>query len=301
MDTTLKTIKKIINKENLKNYIIILGDSVAYSNPCPPENSIGYYMNSISKNEGKNIRIFNLAAPSMMIGDIYTMLKLLEKYDISTQNLIVDFCYWEFGVKNPVFWLTNHIKDLEPEIYKTVVLPRQKGKGNLWSNIKWRIISNLNSNISLLEYREFITFNLKKKVNYFLHEATPTVSPWYKKSSLPSIMKNPENKWFYSDNPYTFDKKNPDIYFLDKIIEMQKGKNTVFFLSAMNEKLLGDGASKLGYIQNMNKIDAYFGSKNVKFVNYNKKIDYNLFTDHVHLIPQGYKFLAGDLWKRINA
>jgi hypothetical protein len=300
INTTIQQIKSIIKKDNLKNYIIILGDSVGYSTPCLPENSIGHYMNLISKREGKDIRVFNLSVPSMMVGDIFTMIKLLDSYGISTQNLIIDFCYWEFFASKPVFWLNTNLKSLDPKEYIKMVENKKIEKDSPWVNVKNEIKNTLFTKISIIKYSEFLKVAVKKKVNFYLKEAPTPVTPWYTKKDLPATMKKPENTWYYSDKPFQLDDSNPQIYFLNKIIDMQKGKNTLIFLTAMNDKLLSGATSKPGFIENMKKIDNYFSDKDVKFVNYNKKIDYNNFSDHVHLIQEGYRILSEDLWKRIN-
>ena len=33
-----------------------------------------------------------------------------------------------------------------------------------------------------------------------------------------------------------------------------------------------------------------------EYVDYNGKIEYALFSDHIHLIPKGYEYLAEKLW-----
>lgn len=301
INTTIQQVKRTIEEENLKDYIIILGDSVGYSTPCQPENSIGHYLNLISKREGKAVRVFNLSAPSMMAGDIYTMIKLLNSYGISTQNLIIDICYWEFFVSKPVFWLNYNFKSLDYPDYKKMVEDKKKEKDSTWTEIKNDIRNTLLNKISILKYSGFVKVKVKQKVNNCLKDTKIAVAAWYTKKDLPAIMKKPENSWYYSDKAFKLDDSNSQIYFFNEIIAMQKGKNTLIFLAAMNDKLLAGAASKPGYIENMEKVNTYFSKKAVKFVDYNGKIDYNNFSDHVHLTQEGYRLLSEDLWKRINS
>ena len=299
IETTIKEIKKIIDREKLKDYVIFLGDSVGYGTPCPPENSISSCMNQIAAKEGSPLRVFNLSVPSMMFGDFFIMIKLLEEYGVSTKNLIIDFCYWDFRIKTPVFWLKHYFQDMDPENYKTMMTNVKKP--NLWNTAKDEIIHKATTGIAMLEYREYVIYSMKNRLNIAFGDNVAVIKPWYTKDFLPAEMKKDENSWYYTDKPFDMDEAdNPQVYFLNKIIEVQKGRNTIIFMAAMNDKLLQEGTSKPGYIENMKKIDKAFGNKAVKYVNYNKKIDYNLFSDHVHLIPAGYKALAEDLWKRIN-
>ncbi len=301
INITIQEIKKTIRKEQLKDYIILLGDSVGYGTPCPPESTITSYMNAIAKREGKAVRVFNLAAPSMMAGDIYIVIKLLNDNGISTQNLIIDLPYWEFYAKNPVFWLKNNFKKVDPKDYKKVADSGKMKAYDTWGSIKTEIKRFLYTDVSIVKYSQFINLAFKRKGNSVLRENKAVVAPWYTKKDLPAIMKKPENLWYYASSPFVMDDSNFQVYFFKKIMELQKGKNTLFFLTAMNDKLLGSATSVPGYVDNMKKIDGFFTNKGVKYINYNKKIGYNLFSDHVHLIQDGYRFLAEDLWKRINS
>lgn len=96
------------------------------------------------------------------------------------------------------------------------------------------------------------------------------------------------------------DESRAQIYFINKIIEHQEGKNTLVFLAAYNRELLKEETSKYGYNNNLEKLKEYFKSKDVIYVDYDKKIDYNLYADFVHLIPEGYKVLSDDLWEKVR-
>ena len=83
----LETIKRQIDRDNIEDYILIIGDSVAYSSPGKDNQSIGYYMEDQFKTTNKDIHVFNLSLPSNQTGDIYTILLMLDQYNISNVKI----------------------------------------------------------------------------------------------------------------------------------------------------------------------------------------------------------------------
>jgi hypothetical protein len=299
-EITIQEVQKIIKREKIKNYAIILGDSVGYSSPCQPENSLAYYLNNLAAKEGSDFKVFNLSAPSFVAGDMYTAIKLLDEYGISTRNLIINLCYWDFRVSCPTFWLKGYMRYYDPEGYDFMTRNLPRKDLGFFDEYKWNFTRSIFTNLSLFRYREFFSYSFKRRLNYTIGQKFPTdVRPWYEKSSLKDSIFQKANRWYYSDEPFTLDDGKVQVEYLDKIIQHQKGKNTLVFLAAMNDKLLGNETEKQGYIDNMKRIDDYFGKKDVAYINYNGKIDYNLFSDHVHLIEAGYRFLAENLWSNM--
>lgn len=301
IEPTVKAIKAIIEKENLKNYIIFIGDSVGYGTPCPPDKTMSAYMNNIAKKENSSLRVFNVGVPSTMFGDFYTIIKLLNKYDISTQNLIINFSYWEINAKTPTFWFKHYLKELDTQSYKKMVETVHIKEDSLWQNMKSEIYHFANKNVAMIGYSGFITNKIKNKANSLLKQQTVSLKVWSQKPELPDTMHQPANRWYYSDGEFDLSKDRPQIYFLDKIVEIQKGKNTLFFLNATNNALLPEATAKEGFQNNLAAINKCFSDRNLNFVDYNNKVDYTYFSDQVHLLPEGYKFIAEDLWKRIHA
>ncbi len=313
IEAVVKEIKDTIREKKLLRYAVILGDSVGYSTPCPSEASIGYYLNEISKREGSDIYFFNLSMPSMMGGDIYTMVKLLHKYGISTDNLIINLIYPGFIKGEPynssIFWMKDFLKDVDFQVFKEVYYGFYPVRNSDLQEAKAAIKHKINTSVPIFMYKDYL-FNksyleaLDRKAAHFFGQplteiASEPIRPWYEKDFLYDLMKHEDNSYIYTDKPFIMTDKNPQIYFLNKIIELQKGKNTVFFLAAMNDELLADEVNKIGYKENMQRINDFFEDKSVKFINYNGRIDYNLFSDFIHLIEDGYKYLAEDLWTRI--
>ena len=75
----LQKIKQEIKKEHLEEYYVIIGDSVAWSSPGASRDSLAPLMEEIARKQGKDTRIFNLGMPSLQAGDIYTLLKLMDR------------------------------------------------------------------------------------------------------------------------------------------------------------------------------------------------------------------------------
>jgi hypothetical protein len=301
IDATVKAIKSTIKKDKLKNYIIMVGDSVGYGTPCPPENTMSAYMNEIAKKENSDIRVFNIGVPSTMFGDFYTIIKLLNSYDISTHNLIINFSYWEINAKTPTYWFRHYLKELDNESYtKMVELGHIKELSTL-QNIKSEIYHFANKNVDIIGYSSFITNKIKCDTNAILGQPTTELKVWSEKSQrLTKTLNLPENRWYYSDKTFNLSESSPQIYFLNKITELQKGKNTLFFLNAMNDEILAGATEKEGFKNNLAAIGKCFSDRGLNFIDYNKKVDYKYFSDFVHLLPDGYKFMAQDLWHRIQ-
>jgi len=302
IEATVKAMKSTIEKDKLENYIIFIGDSVGYGTPGPPEKTMSAYMNNIAKKEGSPIRVLNIGIPSTMFGDFYTIIKLLNKYDISTQNLIINFSYWEINAKTPAYWFKHYLKELDYESYKKMVETGAIKEESTWQNIKSELYHFANKNIDIIGYSGFISNKIKNKTNIALDQPTSALKVWSnKKTTLIKTINLPENRWYYTDKAFVLNDNSTQIYFLNKIAEIQKGKNTLFFLNAMNDELLAGATYKEGFQNNLTTISKCFSDRGLKFIDYNQKVDYTYFSDFVHLLPDGYKFMAEDLWKRIHA
>lgn len=299
-EATLRSLKEIISQQKLDEYYIFIGDSVGYGTPCPPDKTIASYMNTLSKSQNKPIKVFNLALPSTMFGDFYVMLLLFDKYGISTDHLILNFSYWEINNRNPAYWFKEYLKAYDRENYDKMVERGAIKDESVWVNARAGINRFLNNNINIIGYSGFTSNKIKMLTNKYLKEPQAALSVWSSKPYVVETIKKPENKWYYSDNPFDFTENSIQLFFLNKIFERQKNKDTIYILNAMNNQLLPEDTSKQGYQDNIKAIEKYFGDRKQNFVNYNGKVDYKLFSDHVHLLPEGYKFIAQDLLTRIE-
>ena len=173
-------------------------------------------------------------------------------------------------------------------------------KESIWQSIKSQIQHWANNNIYLINYSGFTVNKIKSKVNQLMREPVTQLKVWKSKPYVIESMKKQENRWYFSDAQYNFSETSSQLYFMNKIAEHQKGKNTIYFMTALNKELLPVETSKPGLKKNVKSINKYFEDKKLNYVNYEDKIDYSFFSDHVHLLPEGYKLVAGDLWNRFN-
>lgn len=299
IEPTVKAIKDIINKQNLKEYIIFVGDSVGYGTPCPPDKTMSSYMNVLAVKENSGLRVFNLGIPSSMFGDFYAVLLLLDKYGISTDNLILNFSYWEINAKTPAYWLKHYLKDLDRESYKAMVSRGHIKEESPLTAAKAELHHGLNSYFAAIGYSGFISNKIRLNANVLLNQPKSEIMVWNKKPKLPRTLNLPENRWYYSDKTFNLSESSPQIYFLNKIAEHQKEKNTLYFMNAMNDRLLNGATERPGFQDNLSRISQCFMDRGLNYIDYNKKVNYEYFSDHVHLLPEGYEFMAQDLWKKI--
>ncbi|MTI46712.1 hypothetical protein [Sporosalibacterium faouarense] len=308
IEAVLENIKDTIKREKLDNYVIILGDSVGYSNPGPSDASLAYYFDKRAVEEDKKFRTFNLSMPAMQTGDIYTVLLKLKEYEISTDHVIINLIYSGFVERDPtppiVYWLQDQLKELDKEAF--MVARPYYNYDKKWydidfKNLKNEVVEFGYENISIFKYKDYVQLYLKNiYAKLRSKDVVTTVQPWTEKSFLVDLLQEPMYQKQFSDKPFVMDDSNPNIYFLDKIIEKQKGKDTLIFMAGINEELLKNNVESQDFQENLKRVNRYFEKKEVNYIDYNGKIDTTWFSDHVHLTPNGYKHLADSLWKRIS-
>jgi len=309
IEAVLQEIKTTIANEKLDDYVVILGDSVSYSSPGSSNTSIGYYINEIAKNEEKKFRIFNLAMPSMQVGDIYTLLLKMDQYGISRDNVIINVLYAGFVERTPnppsVFWFDKQLKDTDPVAYKDVYIRDNNDDKELSQIVvlTQNIKDKLYENIPLFKYKDYLQVYVKNQLQRLKGQvvyASDQVQPWYEKPFLKDLLGEYQYQVGLNPTPFIMDNTNPQIYFLDKIIKLQEDKNTLVYLAPVNEELVGEYLDKENYFKNVKTIDEYFSQKSVEYINYYGKIPFDLFSDQVHYTSDGYEYLAGLLWDQIT-
>jgi hypothetical protein len=311
IDVILDQIDIQINRENLQNYIIILGDSIAYSGPGNASQSIGFYMQELAREASPDhpCRIFNLSMPAMQTGDIYTMLLKLDQHHISTDNIILNIQYSGFVARKPsppsVFWLRNDLKALDKESFYRVLANLKANKYNDQTNLVSSAHQLVLANVVMFRYSAFIKKGLENAYREVsgakpIDDALGDARPWFEKKGLRQFLQKPEYQMGFSSKAFDMSINNPQIYFLDKIIAHQKNKHTLIFLAAANQTLMRDEVMAPGYIKNLQQIDYYFQMQPVGYLNLQGKINPNFFSDHLHLTAVGYRELAQLLWNNFK-
>lgn len=299
IDVALKAIKRIIKKEAPRDYIIFLGDSVGYGRPDSSKLSVTYFLNELAKSNKKDFLIFNLSIPAMQTGDYYTILLMLDKYGISHENVILDISYMGFSIKETndpyeaVYWFNDELLEYG---FKTWY----KSDKSLLDKTKSKIAGS----ISVFQYRNYIQYYFETIIEDKIiksEENDEPVLPWCENPFVVNeIIHDPFVKKSVSDAPIKMDSSNPQVYFLDLIIKMQKDKNLFVYLSPSNHGLLKEDVAKEGYRENLERISQYFKDADVKYTDCHFEIEDKYFSDHIHLTPSGYKKLAHFLWDDVS-
>lgn len=302
-DVVLEQVGQEIRREKLADYLVILGDSVGYSGPGGPEQSLGYYLETISREQGHPMRVFNLSMPAMQAGDIYTAFLKLHEHGISTRHVAINIIYGGFVARKPdppaATWLQDDLRRLDPEAY-AYALPSLKANGRVkpLTYADWfrRVIY---PRIPVLRYRDFLRAAIDRYIPGLGPDEVIDTRPWSEKPGLPELLQAREYQRLFDDTPFVMDETNPQVYFTNRLIARARaeGSDLIFFLTPANSELMQANVAKPGYSANLRRIDEFFTARPVRFVNLEGQISPRLFADHLHLVPEGYRLMASLLWR----
>jgi len=303
---TLDLIARDIKDKGLDDYVILLGDSVAYSGPGGPLQAVSRYMDDIAREEDLP-PVYNLAIPAAQMGDFYTILLMLDERGISTGHVILNLIYGGFVLRDPdppiVYWLEHDLERLDPAAFAEISdeLLRSRENKDRPDPIDLFIEYRVYSKAPVLKYRDFI----RKAVEYRLGTASLALGdarPWYEKEGLAEILKDPMYQRFYDPTPLILDESNLNVLFLDKIALHQAGKDLTVFMSPLNKDLMTEEASDPGYVANAAELRRFLETMaetlGFTYTDLTYSIPPNLFSDHVHLTWEGYMKLADLLWRQ---
>lgn len=302
IDLVLDQIERQIERQDLQEYVILLGDSVGYSGPGGPDQSIGVQMEQISREQGQPLTVFNLALPAMQTGDMYVLLLKLQQRGIATDRVVINLIYAGWVARTPsppiAFWLADDLRQLDPaswERFRNHLALNQRVHTE--ESLSRLFDQHVAPHISLLAYRPVLKAQLMKRINATVKEVYDT-RPWTEKPELPGIMAGYMYQNALNPAPFDMTEQNPQIYFLEKIIALTGETPPLFFLSPTNQELMKANVSQQGYQENLARIDAWFQGRPVTYLDLEHALEHRLFTDHLHLTPEGYKILAGLLVKQ---
>lgn len=282
-----------------QEYVILLGDSVTYSGPGTPEESIGHYLEQWSRERGRPLRVYNFAQPGMMGADTYAQVLMLAEHRIPLDRVVINQVYSHFAPRppgEPIFgWLGDELYRLDRAAWQLAggtqahVPPltrwvRERAVG--WNKI-W-------------QYRDI----LRTHLNRFDPVAAPgevrDVRPWYqKREALEQQMDNIMYQRFVDPRPLDLGPGSAHAQMLERTVDRLQGARVLFWFSPVNHALLGKWTDKPGYRANRNRIDAWFEARPVTYLNLEHAVASDLFTDHVHLLPEGYRQVAATLGARL--
>ncbi len=306
IDVILDQIQRQIKKQDLQDYIIILGDSVAHSGPGPADQSVGARLQEYYRQQGRDRPVFNLAMPAMQVGDIYTMLLKLDEHGISTDNLIINVIYAGFAERNPgpstVFWLQKDLARLDPASFDHIEAQLQASGSLPREEPAQKLNKLITQRLEVYRYKDFIKADLQKRMgtNRKAENGLGDPRPWYEKEGLKKLLDTPDYHNAFAVKPFDMSSRNPQIYFLNKIIEHQRHKETLVFMAAVNPELMPQ-VNQPGYQANLQAVRNYFAAHSVRYIDFHGSIDQRRFSDHVHLIGPGYSLVARRLGEDFSA
>ncbi|RIX51538.1 hypothetical protein D3P08_16665 [Paenibacillus nanensis] len=304
IEVVIEEIAKTIKRDKLTDYAILIGNSVAWGTNESSEHSLGRYLSDqAAASETEPLQaVFNLSAPSIMAGDAYTLLLMLEDHGIKTDNVFIGLSYSAFVEPKPgprqVFWLGDFLREQDPEAFADVLPHLQQNQYEYvtgWDRFEENMIDTLFRSIPVVKYKEVIPAYLEQKKAGTDLLGDPR--PWNQKQFAESWLTDPQYLSFFDPAPFDMSESNWGVYFMNKIIEHQEGKRLLVFVSGGNGELSKKEVTNPGYIENMAKIEDYFTSKKVPHLMMQDLIQPDHFTDHVHLTKEGNEELAGFIWQ----
>jgi hypothetical protein len=304
IEVVIEEMAATIEKEGLTDYAILIGNSVAWGTNESSEHSLGRYLSdqaTSAEGEDKLQAVFNLSAPSIMAGDAYTLLLMMEDRGIKTDNVMIGLSYSAFVEPNPgprqVFWLGDYLRKQDPEAFEDVLPHLQANyfeyeKG--WKYAEEKALEALIHRIPVVKYKEVIPayWEQKKAGTDLLGDPRA----WNEKQFSEKWLTDPSYLSFFDPAPFDMSENNWGVYFMNKIAELQQGKRLLVFVSGGNGELSKKEVTNPGYAANTAAIEKYLQELGSPYLIMQDRIDPNLFTDHVHLTKEGNKLLARFVW-----
>jgi hypothetical protein len=290
-----------IRRNPSQDYIILLGDSVTYSGPGGPEQSIGFYLENWMREHGQPVRVYNLAQPAMLGADVYATLLLLKEHGIPLHRVVLNQLYSDFykhPADVPLFsWMGDDLHRLDPQAWELAHGPAAAPAS--WQS---RLRQAMLSHVTLWRYRDVLRFQLNRVLPVAASAEVKDTRPWTAKQAwLTKLMEDPMYQRFVDPRPLDLTTENPQVVLLRKMIREMDGARVLIWWSPLNQELMKPWVSKPEYQANAQRLDAFFASLPVDYVNLESAMPSDLFTDHVHLTPDGYRDLAAMLGQRLLA
>lgn len=296
LDRAIVQIANEIKANPAQEYVVLLGDSVTYSGPGAPEQSIGYYLEEWSRNQGRPVKVYTLAEPGMMPGDFYTVLLMLRAHNIPLQKVAINSIIAHFAKHAPTEalfgWLGEELRRRDHEAW--VQAGGERARQPSWTK---RFREAVLRPVTLWEYRDVIRYHLGLGTTAEVADTRP----WTEKPTLKELMRKPLYQRMVEPKPLDMTAKNPTVYLWEKILTNLKatGTDVLVYTSPVNQALMGEWVSNPGYQANMQRIDDFFKGEPAKYVNWEKALPDSLFADHVHLTPEGYRKLAAMIGEQL--
>ncbi|GIP41054.1 hypothetical protein J31TS4_43340 [Paenibacillus sp. J31TS4] len=305
----LDRLKVEIDDNRIRDYIVILGDSVAYGSAVQPEESVGYYMEQLRVKEGGYGKpaIFNLAQPGMQAGDMYAMLLLLDRYGISTDRVVLNVRYDDFAPRRPgpaiAALLPDTLHDLDRDSYAHLE-PQLASNGHhtpgnrLGQSLAYAR-DQIAASVSLIRYKDVLAEQASLAYERYFESRAQAYSE--QEQSVPAEADVPaEVPSTLSRETFDLTDASPQVYMLEKIMEHQKGKETLVFLAGINETAHAEELADTRVRDNLQRINGYFADKPVKYLNLQGRLTDEYYADDVLYNANGYRAIAAMLWEEMR-
>ncbi|HEY3365711.1 MAG TPA: hypothetical protein VGK74_11700 [Symbiobacteriaceae bacterium] len=298
LDRAMDRIAREIQANPAVDYIVLLGDSVAYSGPGGAEQSIAYYLEQWSQAQGHPLKVYTLAQPGMMLGDVYTELLMLKEHRIPLNRVVIDTIYTDYRVhpaNDPWFgWLGDDLRRLDPTVWA-------EAGGKAVGAKSWMVAfrQDLLGWMALWRDRDILRARIYQALRLSASAEIKDVRPWTEKAWLKNAAEEPAMQLFVDPRPVDLSAQAESVGMWQRILGQLDGAKTLVFFSPVNPELLGEWLGNPGYQQNLKRIDGFFAGTGVDYVNWATAMPSASFTDHVHLVPEGYRDLAAMLGERL--
>jgi|GEM_PF-1121656 len=309
LDLAIGAVSRYVRRNDIDDYLVILGDSVGYSGPGGPEQAVSRYLADLSRPEGGPV-VFNFSIPGAQIGDIYVLLLKLHEHGLRPAHLVINTLYSGFMPRTPdpppVFWLRDELTRLDPDASAVTppASPPEQKDGTAADRLEERLVAAARRWLPVLAYRDFIREAALDAAGIAESEGRAPEA-WYEKPWLDHYLRQPQYQRVYDLRPVVLDQSNPNVYFLERIVAA-KAPHTqlLFFATPTNQSLLADIQADHRMAANRGRIDGYMrdlasGDPRVDYVDWTTAVPDDLFVDHLHLLPDGYRLLAELIWQRL--
>lgn len=306
VDAVIEQIAAEIRREGLRDYVILLGDSVTYSGPGGPEQSVGYWLEQTGREAGRPLRVFNLALPAMQTGDMYVIVRKLQRRGVPLPRVAVNLVYAGFVARQPdppaVFWLADELRRVDPEAWG-------RWREHLAANgrvppvtLPGLVNRHVLPRVALARYRDFVregALGLRRTQEVY------DTRVWSDKPALlAQDPDGPELRRLFDPAPLDLGPDNPQVYFLERMTAALASSGQIqppiFYISPVNPELTRQQTAHPGYRDNLSRIAAWFEGRPVGYADLSASLDQSLFADRLHMTPEGYRVLAGMLWERLD-
>lgn len=290
---TMDRMASEIKQNPSQDYVILLGNSVMYSGPGGPEQSIGYYLEEWSREQGHPLRVYNLAEPGNVNADVYATILMLKEHGIPLKRVVVNQVYADFVPLEPnvpgFAWLGDPLRRLDPETWQMV-----RGNPGPDDSMSWitRFREAVMGWMPLWRDRNILRAQVEQRLHLKTSAEVMDVRPWTEKPWLANLMKEPTYRRFVDPKPFDMTPENPTILLLNRMVAATEGADVLFFFAPVNRGLLAQDVERPEYQANLKRVDDWFATQPIRYVNFANSIPSDLFTDHVHLTPEGYEQLA---------